>query len=149
MADDIITVEDLEAVSTLADTDVIMVTHSNHETEVLSGANLKAQLRTLMGLDPSPNFSAAALAKWNATNKVWEPIALPSLNNTVLTAVVENNAVSYQWKSGGSGSVSRFATLAAAQTALAIEEGQDGYIPNNGIVIIDELNPYLKGEDVE
>lgn len=144
-----ITVEDLEAVSSLADADVIMVTHANNETDVLSGADLKAQLKALMGLDPSPNFSEAALAKWDATAKVWKPIALPSLNNTVLTAVVENNAVSYQWKSGGSGSVSRFATLAAAQTALAIAEGQDGYIPNNGIVIIDELNPYLKGEDVE
>lgn len=51
-------------------------------------------------------------------------------------------------KSGsGSGSVSRFSTLVEAQTALAIPEGSEGYIPDNGIVIVDELNSYVTGEE--
>ena len=50
-------------------------------------------------------------------------------------------------KSGsGSGSISRFATLAEAQTAIAIPEGSEGYIPHNGKIIIDELNPYITAE---
>jgi hypothetical protein len=87
--------------------------------------------------------------KWDADNTKAVGVALPVLNNTVLTAQIDGTTgdVSYTWKSGGSGSVSRFATLAAAQAALAIPEGQDGYIPNNGIVIVDELDAVIKGDN--
>ena len=67
---------------------------------------------------------------------------------TITSEKIDNDhGVTYEWKSGGSGSVSRFATMAEAQAAIAIPEGQDGYIPNNGIIIIDELNSYVTGED--
>lgn len=47
---------------------------------------------------------------------------------------------------GGNSSVNRYATLAAAQAALAIPEGSAGYLGDNAIVIVDELNPYIEGE---
>ena len=48
---------------------------------------------------------------------------------------------------GGNSSVNRYATKAAAQAALAIPEGSAGYLGDNAIVIVDELNPYIEGEE--
>ena len=48
---------------------------------------------------------------------------------------------------GGNSSVNRYATMAAAQAALAIPEGSAGYLGDNAIVIVDELNPYIEGEE--
>lgn len=70
-------------------------------------------------------------------------ITAPEAYHYVLATVEDG----YEWATGGSGSVSRFATLAEAQAAIAITEGNDGYIPDNGIVIIDELTDYVQGED--
>ena len=47
---------------------------------------------------------------------------------------------------GGNSSVNRYATMAAAQAALAIEEGEAGYLGDNAIVIVDELSPYVEAE---
>lgn len=47
---------------------------------------------------------------------------------------------------GGNSSVNRYATMAAAQAALAIPEGSAGYLGDNAIVIVDEVNPYVEGE---
>lgn len=49
--------------------------------------------------------------------------------------------------SSGSGSVNRYSTMAAALAAIALPEGSEGYIPDNGIVIVDELNSYVTGEE--
>jgi hypothetical protein len=48
---------------------------------------------------------------------------------------------------GGNSSVNRYATMAAAQAALAIPEGSAGYLGDNAIVIVDEINPYIEGEE--
>ena len=48
---------------------------------------------------------------------------------------------------GGNSSVNRYATMAAAQAALAIPEGSAGYLGDNAIVIVDELSPYIEGEE--
>ena len=48
---------------------------------------------------------------------------------------------------GGNSSVNRYATMAAAQAALAIPEGSAGYLGDNAIVIVNELNPYIEGEE--
>ena len=48
---------------------------------------------------------------------------------------------------GGNSSVNRYTTLTAAQAALAIPEGAAGYLGDNAIVIVDELNPYIEGEE--
>jgi hypothetical protein len=103
----------------------------------------------LLTRDESSNLLEAQLLKWDADNTKAVGVALPVQNNTVLTAQIDGTTgdVSYTWKSGGSGSVSRFATLAAAQAALAIPEGQDGYIPDNGIVIVDNLDGYVEGDN--
>lgn len=95
------------------------------------------------------NMTSGAYLKWDGTNKKAVNglvIPDPTVSNTVLTAKVTQNGIQTEWKSGGSGSVSRFATMAEAQTALAIAEGQDGYIPDNGIVIVDELEAYIEGD---
>ena len=49
---------------------------------------------------------------------------------------------------GGNSSVNRYATMAAAEAALAIPEGSAGYLGDNAIVIVDELNPYVEGEEL-
>jgi len=49
---------------------------------------------------------------------------------------------------GGNSSVNRYTTMAAAQAALAIPEGSAGYLGDNAIVIVDELNPYIEGEEI-
>ena len=48
---------------------------------------------------------------------------------------------------GGNSSVNRYTTMAAAQAALAIPEGSAGYLGDNAIVIVDELSPYIEGEE--
>lgn len=45
------------------------------------------------------------------------------------------------------GKALRFSTMAAAQTALAIPAGSEGFIPDNAIVIVDEVNAYVMGEE--
>ena len=73
----------------------------------------------------------------------------PTLGGQVPTSVIDNltGKVTVEWKAGGSGSVNRFATVAEAQAAIAIPEGQEGYIQDGGIIIIDELNQNVYGED--
>lgn len=99
--------------------------------------------------DEATNLDDAALLKWDAANTRAVGVDLPIQNNTVLTAQVDSvtGEVDYTWKSGGSGSVNRFATLAAAQAALAIPEGQDGYLGQNAIVLVENLNSYIKGDE--
>ena len=99
--------------------------------------------------DETSDWDNNEIAMYDKTDEKFVGIGTPIQNNTVLTAQVDGvtGEVSYTWKTGGSGSVSRFATLAAAQAALAIPEGQDGYIPNNGIVIVDELDAVIKGDE--
>ena len=48
---------------------------------------------------------------------------------------------------GGNSSVNRYATLAAAQAALAIPEGSAGYLGDNALVIVDNVSPYIEGEE--
>lgn len=99
--------------------------------------------------DETSDWDNNEIAMYDKTDEKFVGIGAPSQNNNVLTAQVDSvtGAVSYAWKTGGSGSVSRFATMALAQAALAIPEGQDGYIPNNGIVIVDELDAVIKGDE--
>ena len=49
--------------------------------------------------------------------------------------------------SGGNSSVNRYATLAAAEAALAIPEGSAGYLGDNALVIVDNVSPYIEGEE--
>lgn len=123
--------------------------------ELVSGTEYKYiavddDTEPLLTRDEAANLASGVYLKWDGTNKkavAALPIPDPTVNNTVLTAQVTQNGVSAVWKSGGNGSVSRFATMAQAQTALAIAEGQDGYIPDNGIIIVDELESYIEGEE--
>ena len=123
--------------------------------ELVSGTEYKYtdvddDTEPLLTRDEIGNLSNGAYLKWDATNKKAKAgmiVPDPQNNNTVLTAkIAAGGAISYEWASGGNGSVSRFATLALAQAAIAIPEGQDGYIPDNGIIIIDEMETYLEGD---
>lgn len=123
--------------------------------ELVSGTEYKYtavddDTEPLLTRDEAAGLSDGAYLKWDAAGKkAVKGLAIPDpvTNNTVLTAkIAAGGAVSCEWSSGGNGSVSRFATMAEAQAALAIAEGQDGYIPDNGIVIVDELDPYIEGD---
>lgn len=100
--------------------------------------------------DEEANMADKALVQWDAATSKAKTIPLPTMNNQALTATITQGAtptISYTWKAGGSGSVSRYPTMAAARAALALPEGSEGYIPDNGIVIVDELSPYISGEE--
>lgn len=100
--------------------------------------------------DEEANMADKALIQWDAATSKAKTIPLPTMNNQALTATITQGAtptISYTWKAGGSGSVSRYPTMAAARAALALPEGSEGYIPDNGIVIVDELSPYISGEE--
>lgn len=108
-------------------------------------------------IDDNGTYVKLLSAYYNSSDEEWvdgetSAAVLPAdaIAITAPSATHYNRAAAnahYEWKSGGSGSVSRFATLALAQAALAIPEGQDGYIPNNGIVIVDELDAVIKGDN--
>lgn len=110
---------------------------------------VEVENQPILTRDEATNLSDNQLLKWDADNTRAVGVTVPVQNNTVLTAQIDSTTgeVGYTWKSGGSGSVSRFATMALAQAALAIPEGQDGYIPNNGIVVVDELDAVIKGDN--
>ena len=62
-----------------------------------------------------------------------------------VTADVED--ISYEWGNSGSGSVLHYANEAAYTAALSIPEGQDGYVANNALVVIDGDKDYMTGEE--
>jgi hypothetical protein len=55
--------------------------------------------------------------------------------------------ISYEWGNSGSGSVLHYPNEAAYNEALLIPEGQDGYIANNALVVIDGDKDYLTGDE--
>lgn len=103
--------------------------------------------------DEEANMDDGGVVVWDANSTSIKTAPLPTNNAQALVSKwVEDPDThvitkSYEWKSGGSGSVSRYATMAAALAAIALPEGSEGYVPDNGIVIIDELSPYVSGED--
>lgn len=89
-----------------------------------------------------------SLVYFDDDKKEYVPTTIPDGIGQVLTSNVdESGRIYYEWKQGGVGSVSVFDTLVEAELALEIPEGQDGYIPNNGVVIVKELNEYVYKED--
>ena len=97
----------------------------------------------LLTRDELASMTGKAILIWDAVNKKAKTAAAPANDKMV---PVSNADGSFSWAKYSEAAVFRFSTLAAAQTALAIQEGQEGYIPDNGIVLIDELDPYLEGE---
>ena len=86
---------------------------------------------------------------WDATNAKATNVCRPTLNNTVLTAQVDSltGAVSYAWKSGGSGAICCYPSRACANAAILIQEGCDGYVPDNAQIIIENEVNYVLGEN--
>lgn len=97
----------------------------------------------LLTRDELNSMTGKAILIWDKVNKKAKTAAVPNAEKMV---PVSNQDGSFSWAKYSEAAVFRFSTLAAAQTALAIQEGQEGYIPDNGIVLVDELDPYLEGE---
>ena len=89
------------------------------------------------------------ILSWDATNAKATNVVRPTLNNTVLTAQIDNltGAVSYAWKSGGSGAICCYPSRACANAAILIQEGCDGYVPDNAQIIIEDEVNYVLGEN--
>lgn len=89
------------------------------------------------------------ILSWDATNAKATNVCRPTLNNTVLTAQIDNltGAVSYAWKSGGSGAICCYPSRACANAAILIQEGCDGYVPDNAQIIIEDEVNYVLGEN--
>jgi hypothetical protein len=100
----------------------------------------------LLTRDELASMTGKGILIWDAVRKKAKTAAVP---NTEKMVPVSNADGSFSWAKYSEAAVFRFTTMAAAQTALAIPEGQEGYIPDNGIIIVDELNPHVIGEEIE
>lgn len=103
----------------------------------------------LLTRDEASCFNNNDLLSWDSTNRKATNVTRPVLNNTVLTAQIDSltGAVSYIWKSGGSGAICCYPSRACANAAILIQEGCDGYVPDNAQIIIDNEVNYVLGEN--
>ena len=103
--------------------------------------------------DEEENMNDGGVVVWDGTSTSMKTVPLPTNNAQALvskwTEDPDTHVITkgYEWKAGGSGSVSRYPTMEAALAAIALPEGSEGYVPDNGIVIVDELSPYVSGEE--
>ena len=103
--------------------------------------------------DEEANMNDGGVVVWDSGSISLKTVPLPTNNAQALVSKWTEDpdthiiTKSYEWKAGGSGSVSRYPTMEAALAAIALPEGSEGYVPDNGIVIIDELSPYVSGEE--
>jgi hypothetical protein len=123
----------------------IVATYTDDELDTTS--ELPVQNKVIAEIVPS---SAAANNKLATAGDV-----SPKQNKTLDTPIhlegqdytTVEGALGALAGAGGNSSVNRYTTLAAAQAALAIPEGSAGYLGDNAIVIVDEINPYIEGEE--
>ena len=103
--------------------------------------------------DEEENMNDGGVVIWDSGTTSLKTVPLPTNNAQALvskwTEDPDTHVITkgYEWKAGGSGSVSRYPTMEAALAAIALPEGSEGYVPDNGIVIVDELSPYVSGEE--
>lgn len=107
----------------------------------------KTSLQPLLTREEESNLADGAVLVWNAEKTKAVGTIAPTNSMQTLISKITDGKISYEWKAGGSGSVSRYPTMEAALAAIALPEGSEGYVPDNGIVIIDELSPYISGEE--
>ena len=123
----------------------IVATYTDDELDTTS--ELPVQNKVIAEIVPSGASASNKLAtagdvspKQNKTLDT--PIHLEGQDYTTVEAALGALA-----GAGGNSSVNRYATLAAAQAALAIPEGSAGYLGDNALVIVDNVNPYIEGEE--
>ena len=106
----------------------------------------KTTLEPVLTRDEEANLADQAILKWDATGTKAKTLPLPTINGQKLvgTVTVDDTdplnpitTYGYQWGGTSDPSVFRFATVEAYNTALAIPEGQSGYIPSGSIILID------------
>ena len=97
--------------------------------------------------DEEENMNDGGVVVWDNASTSMKTVPLPTNSMQTLVSKITDGKISYEWKAGGSGSVSRYPTMEAALAAIALPEGVEGYVPDNGIVIVDELSPYISGEE--
>lgn len=85
------------------------------------------------------------LVYYDATTDKFESIPVSAVNGRVLSW----NGTSYEWAANGSTSVHVFDTLADYTAALAITEGNPGFVSDGDIVIKTWVKDVLRGEDNE
>lgn len=122
--------------------------YTQYATAVFTVIDLTT-LVPLLGRDEDANLSQDGILFYDKANWIAKTTDAPTQNNTALIAKINavTGKVTYEWGQAGGGSVSRFTTEAEAIAALAIPEGQDGYLPDNGLVIIDEENGHIYADD--
>lgn len=102
--------------------------------------------------DEATCFENNDILVWDSTNKKATHITRPTMNNTSLVAQVDSltSCVTYCWGAGGAGgggAVCRYASIACANAAIAIAEGCDGYVPHNAMIVIDDEDAYITGDE--
>lgn len=108
----------------------------------------KTTLQPILTRDEEANMADNGILVFDKDNVKAKTLPVPTVSGQVLTAEYDDAAdeMGYQWKDP-SASIFRFATYTDYQTALAILPGNEGYIPDGSLIIIDGDHNYLRGPD--
>lgn len=118
-------------------------------------SSLNPSLEPLATRKEVADMNDQGLVKWNTTGKKLDTLPLPTINGQKLVATVTPDpldpsadpTITYGWGGTQEPATFRFATYADLQTALAIPEGQAGYIPSGSLVVIEDEENYLMGDN--
>lgn len=118
-------------------------------------SSLNPALEPLATRKEAADMNDQGLVKWNTTGKKLDTLPLPTINGQKLVATVTPDpldpsadpTITYGWGGTQEPATFRFASYADLQTALAIPEGQAGYIPSGSLVVIEDEENYLMGDN--
>ena len=118
-------------------------------------SSLNPSLEPLATRKEVADMNDQGLVKWNTTGEKLDTLPLPTINGQKLVATVTPDpldpsadpTITYGWGGTQEPATFRFATYADLQTALAIPEGQAGYIPSGSLVVIEDEENYLMGDN--
>lgn len=118
-------------------------------------SSLNPDLEPLATRKETADLNDQGLVKWNSTGEKIDTIPLPTINGQKLVATVTPDpldpsadpTITYGWGGTQEPATFRFASYADLQTALAIPEGQTGYIPSGSLVVIEDEENYLMGDN--
>lgn len=105
-------------------------------------------LQPLLTRDEAEDLNDQGLLKWNADSYKANTIPLPTINGQTLTANInkETNEITYEWSGTAKASIFRFESVEEYELALEIAEGEEGYIPDGSIIMIDGEYNHSLGE---
>lgn len=106
----------------------------------------KESLQPFLTREEEHDINDEGILKYNKDTHRAESLDLPDYNNQSLSSTYndETKKWEYKWKSPGAG-IFRFPDQEAYEEALKLTEGDDGYIPDGSIIIIEGNYDHMLG----